>query len=200
MIVIIDYGLGNIASVANALKKLEIPFEISADAAVVGAAQALILPGVGAAGQGMKNLRERGLDAAITAVVRTGTPLLGICLGMQLLLSVSEEGDVSCLGLVPGKVKKFQTRLKVPQMGWNQAKARGNSRLFQGLPANTYFYFVHSYFCVPSDIGTVCGTTTYGSSFCSAFEQGNVFGTQFHPEKSGDAGMRVLRNFWEVAC
>lgn len=199
-ITIIDYGLGNLASVANALRKLDIQFDISADPAEIKAAKALILPGVGAAGQGMQNLHDRGLDVAIQTAVQAGTPILGICLGMQLLLSISEEGNAACLGLMPGTVKKFQTNLKVPQMGWNNVKSSSDSRLLRGLPNDSYFYFVHSYYCEPDEAEAVAGTTTYDTSFCSVLERGNIFGVQFHPEKSGNAGMQLLSNFWEAVC
>ncbi len=199
-IVIIDYGLGNLASVANALTKLEIPFEVSSSPAVVRKAKGLILPGVGAAAQGMKNLKAGSLDAAITEQAKSGVPILGICLGMQLLFSASEEGDTKCLGLVPGTVKKFQTDLKVPQIGWNQVVAALGSKLLKNIKDDSYFYFVHSYYCQPNDPETAKGLTSYDVQFCSVVEQDNIFGAQFHPEKSGDSGLQVLRNFWEAVC
>lgn len=199
MIVIIDYGLGNLASVANALTKLEIPFKISGQIEDLRSATALILPGVGAAAFGMKNLRERKLDAEIKSQVALGKPLLGICLGMQLLFSSSDEGDAVCLNLVKGKVKKFETKLKVPQMGWNQVVA-SDSQLLKGIKNEWYFYFVHSYYCDPSDRKVVAGKTNYDQDFCSVLEAKNIYGVQFHPEKSGAAGLLVLRNFWELVC
>ncbi len=199
MIVIIDYGLGNLASVANALTKLEIPFKISSQIKDLRAATALILPGVGAAAFGMKNLRERKLDLEIKEQVALGKPLLGICLGMQLLFSSSDEGDAACLDLVKGKVKKFETKLKVPQMGWNQVVA-SDSQLLKGIKNESYFYFVHSYYCDPSDRKVVTGKTNYDQDFCSVLEAKNVYGVQFHPEKSGKAGLKLLRNFWELVC
>lgn len=199
-IIVIDYGLGNLASVANALTKLEIPFEVSGSPAVVGKAKALILPGVGAAGQGMKNLKAGLLDTAITEQVKRGVPILGICLGMQLLFSSSEEGNTKCLGLVPGAVKKFQTNLKVPQIGWNQVTAAPDSKLLKNIKDESYFYFVHSYYCQPDDTETAKGLTNYDAQFCSVVELGNIFGAQFHPEKSGDSGLQILRNFWEAVC
>ena len=199
MIVIVDYGLGNLASVANALTKLEIPFKISSQIEDLKAATALILPGVGAAAFGMKNLQERKLDLEIKTQVALGKPLLGICLGMQLLFSSSDEGDVACLDLVKGKVKKFETKLKVPQMGWNQVIA-GDSRLLKDIKNESYFYFVHSYYCDPSDQKTMVGKTSYDQDFCSVLEAKNVYGVQFHPEKSGAAGLQLLRNFWELVC
>lgn len=199
MIVIIDYGLGNLASVANALTKLEIPFKISSQIDDLRAATALILPGVGAAAFGMKNLRERKLDAEIKEQVVLGKPLLGICLGMQLLFSSSDEGNVACLDLVKGRVKKFETNLKVPQMGWNRVMG-GDSRLLKDIKNESYFYFVHSYYCDPSDRKVVAGKTNYDQDFCSVLEAKNVYGVQFHPEKSGAAGLKLLRNFWELVC
>ena len=199
-ILIIDYGLGNLASVANALTKLEFPFEISSDIGMIKNAKALILPGVGAAGQGMENLISRGMDKVIVDQATSGTPLLGICLGMQLLLSSSEEGDVNCLGLVKGKVKKFNTDLKVPQIGWNQVTNKNNSTLLKGIKNKNYFYFVNSYYCQPQNEKIKKGITDYGGKFCSVLENGNLYGVQFHPEKSGDIGLQLLKNFWEAAC
>jgi len=199
-ILIIDYGLGNLASVANALTKLEFPFEISSDIGMIKNAKALILPGVGAAGQGMENLISRGMDKVIVDQATSGTPLLGICLGMQLLLYSSEEGDVNCLGLVKGKVKKFNTDLKVPQIGWNQVTNKNNSTLLKGIKNKNYFYFVNSYYCQPQNEKIKKGITDYGGKFCSVLENGNLYGVQFHPEKSGDIGLQLLKNFWEAAC
>jgi len=142
VITIIDYGLGNLASVANALKKLEIPYEISGNIEVLKKAKVLILPGVGAAGQGMENLKTRGMDMVIIEQAKKGTPILGICLGMQLLFEKSDEGNINCLGLVKGDVKKFNTNLKTPQMGWNQVENKNNSVLLKGISDN-YFYFIN---------------------------------------------------------
>lgn len=211
MITIIDYGLGNLASVVNALKKLGIPFEISSDVKVIKNAKVIILPGVGAAGKGMENLKTRGIDNIVIEQANKGTPILGICLGMQLLLSSSEEGNVECLGLVKGKVKKFDVTLKVPQIGWNQVK---NQRLkikdqkqklkikilFNKISDNNYFYFVNSYFCKPEDKSVIAGVSDYEGEFCSMFIKNNIIGVQFHPEKSGDVGLQLFRNFWEAVC
>jgi len=199
-IVVVDYGLGNLASVANALKKLEIPSEVSGDPDAVRGARALIVPGVGAAGRGMQNLQAKGLDSAVRDQAEKGVPVLGICLGMQLLLPFSEEGEAECLGLLPGKVRKFQTKLKIPHIGWNQVSDRGGSLLLKGVPKDSYFYFVNSYYCDPADPAVAKGVTTYGTEFCSLLEKDNIYGVQFHPEKSGDAGLQLLRNFWEAAC
>jgi glutamine amidotransferase len=198
-ITVIDYGLGNLASVAGALKKLVIPYEVSGDINRLKNATALILPGVGAAGRGMENLKKRGIDQIIIEQAKKGTPILGICLGMQLLLTSSEEGNVDCLGLIEGKVKKFDTSLKVPQIGWNQVETN-NSILLKGIKNNSYFYFVNSYYCAPDDENITRGITDYDSKFCSVLEKNNLYGVQFHPEKSGDVGLKLLKNFWEVAC
>ena len=159
MITVIDYDLGNLASVANALRKLEIPYDISGDIEVLKNSNALILPGVGAAGQGMKNLKAKGIDKVVIEQINKGIPILGICLGMQLLFSSSEEGDVECLGLVKGKVKKFSTTLKVPQIGWNQIEKIEDSILLRDVKNNSYFYFVNSYYCEPDDGDTSNGKT-----------------------------------------
>ena len=197
MIVIIDYGLSNLASVANVLTKLEIPFKISSQVEDLRQATGLILPGVGAASFGMKNLKERKLDVEIKAQVSLGKPLLGICLGMQLLFSSSEEDNIACLDIVKGKVKRFETKLKVPQTGWNQIMAT-NSQLLDNIKNESYFYFVHSFYCDPDDKKIAVGTTSYNQNFCSVIETNNVYGVQFHPEKSGEAGMQLIRNFWRL--
>lgn len=157
-------------------------------------AKGIILPGVGSAGAGMRNIKERGLDMVLKSEIKKGKPFLGICLGMQLLMEASREGDVPCLGFIPGEVIRFEEGEKVPQIGWNTVKTNGKG-LFDGLEDNGYFYFVHSYYCVPDDKSIVTGTTDYGVNFCSAFQMDNIYGVQFHPEKSGQAGKKVLQNF-----
>lgn len=189
MIVIIDYGLGNLASVKNALDKLGIANRISSDPALIKKAKALILPGVGAAGAGMAELKKRGLDKLIIEQIKKGKPFLGICLGMQLLFDKSEERNVACLGVLKGTVKKFQKERKVPQIGWNQVA-----------PDKSYFYFVNSYYCAPSDPSIIVGQTTYGETFASVVRKDNIVGVQFHPEKSGEKGLLFLKNFWEEVC
>jgi glutamine amidotransferase len=202
MITIIDYGLGNLASVGNALGKLEIPYEISSDVDLLKNAKALILPGVGTANQGMENLKAQGIDKIIIQHFKKNTPIMRICLGMQLLLSSSEEGKVDCLRLTEGEVKKFNTNLKVPQIGWNQIKYRRSkiNNLFNKIPDNSYFYFVNSYYCDPRNKSLIAATTDYGEKFCSILIKNNIVGVQFHPEKSGDVGLQLLKNFWEVVC
>lgn len=204
MITIIDYELGNLASVANALKKLSIPYEIANSNEVLQNARAFILPGVGAAAQGMKNLKKKNMDKIIIEKVTSGTPILGICLGMQLLLSFSEEGDVQCMNIIKGPVKKFDTTLKIPQIGWNDITIQKNNpnskKLFKNIPDKSFFYFVNSYYCEPEERSFVSAKTDYESEFCSAISKDSNYGVQFHPEKSGSVGLQVLKNFWEEVC
>ena len=199
MIVVIDYGIGNLGSVVNALNKLGIPNQISSDPAVIKIAQALILPGVGAACQGMNNLIDRNLDRLIIQEINKGKPFLGICLGMQLLFQSSEEGNTPCLGVFGGTVRKFSQKRKVPQIGWNNVnQSQPPNRLFRSIPNNSYFYFVNSYYCAPQDWSIVTGTSQYGKKFASVIAQNNVFGVQFHPEKSGPVGFQLLKNFTQL--
>lgn len=195
MIAIIDYGIGNLASITNTLNRLNIKSKITADAEELKRADSLILPGVGAAGEGMKNIRERKLDKVLIATVKKGKPFLGICLGMQLLFEKSEEGDVECLGILEGTVKKFRKEKKIPQIGWNSVEFRMKNSQFQNIPDNSYFYFVNSFYCVPEDKSIIAGETVYGEKFASVVIQRNITATQFHPEKSGKAGFLLLKNF-----
>lgn len=203
MIIIIDYGLGNLASVVNALNKVETPVKISSSPLVIRKAKGIILPGVGAAAQGMKNLKEKNLDKVVIKQAEKGKPILGICLGMQLFLSSSEEGNVNCLNLIEGKVKKFDVNLKIPQIGWNQIKIKNEKlkmkNLFISIPDNSNFYFVNSYYCKPEDPSVVAATTDYGIKFCSVLTKDNILGVQFHPEKSGKVGLQLLKN-WRDLC
>lgn len=199
MIVIIDYGLGNLASVKNAFDKLGIPVEISADPDVLKTAEALILPGVGAAGQGMENLKKKGLDKVIIEELTKGKPFLGICLGMQLLFENSEEGKTNCLGIFKGTVKKYKKEKKIPQIGWNSVKTTGN-KLFKDIPNNSYFYFVNSFYCQPKDSLIIVGKSEYGEKFVSAVIKNKIVGIQFHPEKSGEVGFQLLKNFVNEFC
>lgn len=194
MIVIIDYGVGNLASVKNALDKLGVKSVISDDPKIIKKAKALILPGVGAAGQGMKNLKEKGLDKTIIDEINKSKPFLGICLGMQLLFESSEEGNVKCLGILKGFVKKFKIEKKIPQIGWNQVKAVKQTQLLKGI-SDDYFYYVNSYYCLPEDKEVIAGLTTYGEEFAGVVTRDNIFGVQFHPERSGKAGFQLLENF-----
>ncbi len=199
MIVVIDYGLGNLASVANALKKITVPYQISSNPDDIKKAKGLILPGVGAAGQGMKNIKKRKLDTAIIDAVESGMPFLGICLGMQLLFERSEEGNVACLGILKGSVKKFRQMRKIPQIGWNSVSFSANNleiqRLYGGISDNSYFYFVNSYYCLPLDTSITAGVSEYGEYFASVVARKNIVGVQFHPEKSSRVGFILLKNF-----
>lgn len=197
MIVIIDYGLGNLGSVKNALDKLGIDSVISSSPQDIQAGSGLILPGVGSASEGMKNLSKSGLDKVIRKQIEKKKSLLGICLGMQLLCTSSEEGNVKCLNVIDGKVKKFKADLKVPQIGWNQVRLK-QSKLFTSIKNDSYFYFVHSYYCEPEKDEVGIGITNYGTNFYSVIEEENVFGVQFHPEKSGENGLRLLNNFKNI--
>ncbi len=199
MISIIDYGIGNLGSVANALDKLKISFQISSNPYVLKKSKGLILPGVGSAKQGMENLKRRKLDKIIVEESKKGKPILGICLGMQLLFEKSEEGNVSCLKILKGEVKKFQIERKVPQIGWNQVtiKQLNNEAMKQlmiNIPDKCYFYFVNSFYCVPSDKSIILGKTIYGEKFASIVAKDNIVATQFHPEKSGKIGYQFLNN------
>ncbi len=198
----IDYGMGNLRSVSKALEAAGGRVVLSSDPAELKKLPALVLPGVGAFEHGMRNLRERGLAELVNAAVKEGKPFLGICLGLQLLFSESEEhGLHRGLDLVPGRVKKFSGGVKVPHMGWNNVNSKlktQNSKLFDGIPDGSYFYFVHSYHVIPEEKAVIAGTTEYGGEFVSAIVRGNLCGVQFHPEKSTKLGLRVLKNFLEA--
>ncbi|NMC26840.1 MAG: imidazole glycerol phosphate synthase subunit HisH [Syntrophomonadaceae bacterium] len=201
MIAIIDYGMGNLASVNNAFLKLGYETITTSAPETILAADKVVLPGVGAFADAIANLRQAGLDQTIQSLVEREIPLLGICLGLQLLFSVSYENGVhQGLGIIPGQVKKFELppQYKVPQMGWNSITVNPRSQLLAGIPSGSYFYFVHSYYVVPEDESVVAARTEYGIDFVSAIEKGNLFATQFHPEKSSELGLRVLRNFAEL--
>lgn len=203
MIVIIDYGLGNLASVSNALDRLGIANRISGDQDKIRKASSLILPGVGAAGKGMKNLEKRRLDTIIIDEINKGKPILGICLGMQLLFESSEEGNIKCLGILKGKVIKFRRERKVPEIGWNEIKIKNQKskikNIFKNIQNKSYFYFVNSYYCSPDDNSIIAAETKYGEVFPSVIIRNNVVATQFHPEKSGKTGMQFLIN-WRKIC
>ncbi len=203
MIAIIDYGIGNLASVTNALSRLKIKSMITADSIQISEADGLILPGVGAAGEGMKNLKNKNLDKLLIREINSGKPFLGICLGMQLLFEKSEEGGAECLGVIKGMVIKFKKERKVPQIGWNQIKVQSSKfkvqSLFRNIPNKSYLYFVNSYYCEPVDKSIIVADTVYGEKFPSVVMQKNIVATQFHPEKSGKAGMQFLKN-WRSLC
>jgi len=200
MIAIVDYGLGNLSSVKYALDRLGEPSVLTSDPREIAASDAVILPGVGALGEGMKRLGELGLIEPTVAAGRGGRPFLGICLGMQLLFESSEEhGRHQALGIIPGTAVRFAPNLTVPHMGWNQVHQVRPSVLFADIPDESFFYFAHSYHVVPDDEGFVIGTSEYGGQFASMVQDGMVFGTQFHPEKSGPVGLAMLKNFCELA-
>ena len=200
-IVIVDYGAGNTRSVERAVAHCGHCATISSDPAAVEAADVVVVPGVGAAADTMRNLRERSLVEPIRSFVASGRPYLGICMGLQALLTASEEGgEHACLDIIPGRVLRLPGGLKVPHMGWNQVRRRQPHPVFDGIPDDAYFYFVHSYFPAPDDGEAVVGETDYGVTFASALARDNVVATQFHPEKSGDVGLRFYRNFLEWAA
>lgn len=200
MITIIDYGIGNLGSVANALDKLGAMYQISSSISDMRKAKALILPGVGSAQEGMQNLQNRKLDVLLIDEITKDKPFLGICLGMQLLFANSEEGNVKCLNILKGAVKKFQKMRKIPQIGWNNVKIQqfnnlAIQQLMTDIPNNSFFYFVNSYYCIPEDDSIVVGETDYGETFASIIVKDNIVATQFHPEKSGKVGFQLLKNF-----
>ncbi len=198
-VAIIDYQAGNLTSVQRALAHLGHTSQITADAAVIASADKVIFPGVGAAESCMANLRAGKLDQALAQVIAAQKPLLCICVGMQLLFDRSDEdGGVTCLSVIPGAVKKFtlsDPALKVPHMGWNPVRWEKNDPLWNGIPQDTPFYFVHSYFCAPTADDTTLATSDHGSRFCAGVRKGNLAAVQFHPEKSGEAGLALLGNF-----
>lgn len=212
MIAIIDYKAGNLASVARAIKHLGHDAQVTDDPEQIFSAERIIFPGVGAAGQAMADLKKLGLDTVLQESFAAGKPILGICLGTQIIFASSEENDnTRCLGLLPGVVKKFpdplyddDQRLKIPHMGWNQVSFVGDHPVFAGIMPEHEFYFVHAYY-PEVDKGAediIAGTTHYGLTFSSAVAKDNLVAVQFHPEKSGEAGLRILENFckWRPGC
>jgi imidazole glycerol-phosphate synthase subunit HisH len=201
MIAIVDYKAGNLTSVARALEHLGHACEITDRPERIRAADRVILPGVGAAGATMENLKALGLAEVLRQdVARGGKPFLGICIGIQVLLERSEEDRATCLGIIRGHVTRYPTAvdgrpLKVPQIGWNRVRQTRPHRVFAGVPDNTHFYFVNSYYPVPDDPGVTIATSDYGVTFTAALAHDNVIATQFHLEKSGAAGLRLLDNF-----
>jgi len=199
-IAIIDYGMGNLLSVQKALDALGFPAIITNKTEEVIKAPGVILPGVGAFKDAMAALKATGLQEAIKEVCQSGKPFLGICLGLQLLFEVSEEGGwVPGLGLLPGEVRRLPAGIKVPHMGWNQVQQVGPAAIFAGIPNNTPFYFVHSYYADPAEPDVILARTDYGILFPCAVGRGTVFGVQFHPEKSSRWGLKLLANFGELA-
>ena len=196
MIAVIDYGAGNLRSVANAIIRLGHQPRITSHAEDLSEAQAVILPGVGAAGDTMESLRNLGLVAPIKQLIADDRPFFGVCIGLQVLFDGTEEGGGhDCLGIIAGRVKRLPAGLKVPHMGWNQVKQRFSHSIFEGIPDGANFYFVHSYYGEPEDKSLVAGETEYGISMGSVIARGNLVATQFHPEKSGEHGLKMYANF-----
>jgi glutamine amidotransferase len=196
MIAILDYGAGNLRSVAKALETVGTTPVLTDDPAVFAQADGLVVPGQGSAVDAMRNLERLGLVEPLKRYVASGRPFLGVCLGEQVIFESSEEGaGVQCLGLVPGKVRRLPGGQKVPHIGWNTVRIRRSHPLLAGVPDDSYFYFVHSYYVDPTDPAAVVGETEYGVPFASIVSHGNIFATQFHPEKSAGIGLRIYRNF-----
>ncbi len=202
MIAIIDYNAGNITSVARALQNIGQDFMVTDDTVKLDAASHVIFPGVGAAGEAMAYLRNKKLDIWLKDYLKTGRPLMGICLGTQIILDYSEENNTPCIGLIAGSTRRFpetllmsHVRLKIPQMGWNSVKMLRSHPVFENIPSEAEFYFVHSYYPSPTDREVVLGTTDYGINFCSVLAKNNLVAMQFHPEKSGRPGLQILKNF-----
>jgi len=201
MVVIVDYGMGNLRSVQKALERVGAQAVVTRDQKVIRGADRLVLPGVGAFAECMSNLSEYGLVEPVVEVIRSGRPFLCICLGLQLLFDESEEfGIHEGLKLVPGKVRGFEKNmgLKIPHMGWNRVFFAKESPFFRGIDDGSFFYFVHSYYVDPADRSDIAAETEYGIRFTCAVQRENIFATQFHPEKSQEIGLRLLKNFTSV--
>jgi imidazole glycerol-phosphate synthase subunit HisH len=202
-IAVVDYGMGNRRSVEKALERVGVRASVSGDPAQLRSAAGLIVPGVGAFPRAMENLRDSGLDELLTERVAAGTPVLGICLGMELAFEYStEQGGSAGLGLIPGEVRALETgSLKLPHIGWNEVSfTKPASPLVENLPSQCAFYHVHSFAPVPAQQQDVLGTASYGAPFTSAVERGSFYGVQFHPEKSSAAGLRLLANFAAICA
>lgn len=196
MIAILDYRAGNLRSVAKALEAVGARPVVTDDPAVMARADGLVVPGQGSAVDAMKNLHQLGLVEPLKAYVASGRPFLGVCLGEQVIFESSEEGPgVTCLGLIPGTVRRLPGGQKVPQIGWNSVSIKQAHPLLEGVPDDEYFYFVHSFYVDPTDRSMVVGETDYGVSFASIVAHENIFATQFHPEKSSGIGLRIYENF-----
>ncbi len=197
MIALVDYGIGNLRSVEKALATVGAQVQLTSDPETILSAEKVVLPGVGAFGDGMQGLRQRNLVETVHELVRRGTPLLGICVGMQVLFEESEEmGRHAGLGLLPGRVRPFpEGDYKIPQTGWNQLHIQGGQPLLAGLAQDSYAYFNHSYYCAAADPADVIATTEYGLVYATVVGRGRLYGVQFHPEKSQQVGLHILRNF-----
>lgn len=196
---IVDYNAGNLTSVVSALSHIGAEYVVSNDHDILLACDKMIFPGVGEANWAMDQLRERDLEKTLNDFKKSGKPILGICLGSQIILDHSEESDTKCLGLVPGNAKLFpkDMGLKIPHIGWNTVKHNGLG-IFKGIPEDASFYFVHSYYVEPTDKKNIIGLTNYGIDFCSSVKFENITAFQFHPEKSGEVGLQLLKNFVEA--
>ena len=207
MIAIIDYDAGNLTSVSRALFHINVENVITKDIKLIESAERIIFPGVGAAGSAMQSLIRLGLDDVIRRAVGSGKPVLGICLGTQIILQKSQENQAKCLGIIDGSVRAFSDifaskkikGLKIPHMGWNQIVLKTDHPVFSGLKKNDEFYFVHGYYPLPDNVSQVIATTDYGIAFPAVIGMNNLVATQFHPEKSGNPGLTILKNFskWE---
>ncbi|HEX2964216.1 MAG TPA: imidazole glycerol phosphate synthase subunit HisH [Syntrophorhabdaceae bacterium] len=196
MIAVIDYGMGNLRSVTNALGKLGAEVTVTNDRAAIESAQAIVLPGVGAFGRCIENLEEFGLLGFLKETILSGKRYLGICLGMQVLFESSEEAPgISGMGIFKGTVPRFSVGMKIPHMGWNSIKRQKDSEMLNGIEVDEHFYFVHSYYCAPDENSVIATTTSYGQDFASSVERDRIFACQFHPEKSQKAGLKLLQNF-----
>ncbi len=200
MIAIVDYGAGNLRSVANAVSKLGYRPKVTSNPQDVLDAQAVILPGVGAAADTMANMKAMELVSPVRRFIAEDRPFLGVCIGLQILFTTTEEGGGhKCLNTIPGVVRRLPQGLKIPHMGWNQVKQKTAHPIFDGIPDEANFYFVHSYYAEPDDRSLIAGETEYGVSICSVIIKGNLIATQFHPEKSGEFGLKMYDNFIKLA-
>lgn len=200
-VVILDYDAGNLRSVVRAVERIGARPEVASVGAALDQADAVILPGVGAAADTMRNLRQRGLVEPIREYVAADRPFLGVCMGLQALMTASDEGGGhDCLDILPGRVVRLPGGRKVPHMGWNRVRRKRESALFDGIPDGAYFYFVHSYYCDLSEAGDVLASTDYGVEVAAVVQRSNLAATQFHPEKSGAYGLRIYRNFLAAAA
>jgi len=200
-VVVVDYGAGNLHSVSRAVVNAGTRPLVTSNPSYLDDAEAVIVPGVGAAADTMSNLRASGFVEPIRDYIASGRPFLGVCMGQQALFEVSEEGgEHQCLGILPGRVVRFSNGLKVHHMGWNQVRIVKQHPIFEGVDDGSYFYFVHSYYPQPADPDVVIGETEYGVTFASVIARDNIVATQFHPEKSGEAGLRMYANFLRIAA
>lgn len=198
MILIIDYGMGNLRSVEKAFTHLGADVHVGSDPSMIPKADKIVVPGVGSFDHAVQELKQRSLFEPILQAISSGKPYLGLCLGLQLLFTNSEEGKEHGFGLIKGQVRKFPPNLKVPHMGWNQVQfTHSECPFWKGIPDGSFFYFVHSYFVVPDEPAVCEGKTEYGTNFISAVWKKNIFATQFHPEKSQEIGLRFLKNCLE---